>query len=250
MSLKQMTKVWEWSDSEGTSLLVMLALADHADDDGYCFPGIARIARKCRVSERSVQRHLRDLEKIGELVIEEGRGIVTQGGCTNRYRITVTPRTTADNPGHPRTQSGDRLTGGDNPGTKGVTNGAKRGDTALPPEPSGESEFELSGDTPVVPKGTGEASLRKSKTDGFESFWRDYPRKVSKEKARNAWVRHNCASKQEEIALSLAEHKLCAQWLKQDGRFIPHPQSWINAHGWENDVTPAAPKQPTGRHVF
>lgn len=132
MSVKQMARVWEWSTAEGSGLLVLLALADHADDDGYCYPGVARIARKARLSERSTQRIIGDLEAAGEVSRDIGQGLEYSGqrgpGRTNRYRIhirgcqDVTPNK-----------------GGDTEPQKGVTNSALGGDTAMAPKPSGES---------------------------------------------------------------------------------------------------------------
>ena len=45
---------------------VLIGLANHADPDGRnAFPGIATLARYTRLSERSVQYALRDLEELG-----------------------------------------------------------------------------------------------------------------------------------------------------------------------------------------
>lgn len=154
MSVKQMTKVWEWSKADGACLLVMLALADHADDDGFCYPGVERIARKCRISGRSVQRHLKEMSEKGELRIESGRGVTVQGGATNRYRIIVSngEQTQA-------TQRGDRLTPGVN-SDEAVTPGAESGDRAMSPKPSGETSDRI---TPLPPRGGGPSSSIKSK---------------------------------------------------------------------------------------
>ncbi|WP_407540255.1 hypothetical protein Q0M94_02320 [Deinococcus radiomollis] len=53
---------------------MMLALADHANDEGCCFPGISSLALKCRISERNAQLVLRELEESGELITELGTG--------------------------------------------------------------------------------------------------------------------------------------------------------------------------------
>lgn len=44
MSIRIMTEIWEYSPSSGTELLMMLAIADHANDDRECWPSIARLA--------------------------------------------------------------------------------------------------------------------------------------------------------------------------------------------------------------
>jgi hypothetical protein len=52
-----------------TQLVVALALADHAKDDGTdVLPGVGRVAWKVGKSPRQVQRIMRDLEALGLLV--------------------------------------------------------------------------------------------------------------------------------------------------------------------------------------
>jgi hypothetical protein len=94
VSIKVMARVWEHSRAAGTPLLVLLSLADFADDDGECWPSISTIARKCRLaSDRHVQRVIHDeLEKrLGEVLVirNEGKASSKGGLRSNRYRITV-----------------------------------------------------------------------------------------------------------------------------------------------------------------
>lgn len=86
MSISVMTRVWRESSRQGNELLLLLALADHADDDGVCWPGIALLARKSRNSERHVKRLLVKLEHAGELYVRDRRG---GRGRSNRYLLTV-----------------------------------------------------------------------------------------------------------------------------------------------------------------
>jgi DNA-binding MarR family transcriptional regulator len=64
MSLKAM--VWAWqSPVKGNTKLTLLALADHSDDDGNCWPGLKGLAEKCGISRASVIEHINRLEKLG-----------------------------------------------------------------------------------------------------------------------------------------------------------------------------------------
>lgn len=49
--------------------MIMMALADHADDSGYCWPSIPRIAAKASMSDRTVQRRLPELVAKGLVVV-------------------------------------------------------------------------------------------------------------------------------------------------------------------------------------
>lgn len=68
MSIRATTVVWAESRQKGSALLVLLALADYAHDDGrYAFPSVATLAHKARMSERQTKRLLAQLRASGEL---------------------------------------------------------------------------------------------------------------------------------------------------------------------------------------
>lgn len=62
-----MAWAWEYPAASASQKLVLLALADHCDDDGQCFPGIERLVTKCGISNGQVRRHLDALETAGAL---------------------------------------------------------------------------------------------------------------------------------------------------------------------------------------
>lgn len=73
-----MSQVWEHAPYTAGSLLVLLALADWANDDGIAWPSMERLAKKARIDRRSAQRIVRQLEKDGTLEIERGGGRAKQ----------------------------------------------------------------------------------------------------------------------------------------------------------------------------
>lgn len=85
MAIKIMSNVFEFCDLSSTYKLMMLALADHADDYGVCYPGVKRLAHKCRCSSRQAQNILRKLEEMGEIKRVMNKGAHTETGSTNRY---------------------------------------------------------------------------------------------------------------------------------------------------------------------
>ncbi len=73
MSIRVMSKVWSTSAHKGSALLLLLAIADFAHDDGTgAWPSIATLADKVRMSPRQVTRLLHRLEASGELVVKPG----------------------------------------------------------------------------------------------------------------------------------------------------------------------------------
>jgi hypothetical protein len=90
MSVKAMSAVWERSNQKGSSLLVMLALADWGDDNGQnIYPAIETIARKTRLGVRAVRYLLSQLEASGELVIERNAHQNKNGQWTNLFRLNI-----------------------------------------------------------------------------------------------------------------------------------------------------------------
>lgn len=67
MSIKLMSWVWAHSPYEHTQLLIHLACADWASDEGQFWPSQESIARKCRCSDRYVRDTLDDMEANGLL---------------------------------------------------------------------------------------------------------------------------------------------------------------------------------------
>lgn len=64
-----------WADASiktPSELLVMLAIADHANEEGWCFPSIGRLARMTRMSDRGVQKIIQRLVETGKLRRHEG----------------------------------------------------------------------------------------------------------------------------------------------------------------------------------
>lgn len=99
MSVHVTRAVWEAKEDGrlegigGTDLLVLLALADFARKGGICWPGVARLALRAGVSERSAQRALGALKDAGVVRIVEP----ARGRRTPRYMVEVEGRS-ADAP--------------------------------------------------------------------------------------------------------------------------------------------------------
>lgn len=82
MSVEIMSMVFKRYPSGGGERLLALALADHASDDGTrVFPSVSLLAQKSVQSERTVQRQLRKMEKIGWL-IKVSDGVGGKGNAT------------------------------------------------------------------------------------------------------------------------------------------------------------------------
>ena len=115
---------WAWQQALTPTLkLVLMALADAADDQGVCWPSISTLAKKCSVSTRTVRRSLRVLIDSG-MLIAEARRRGDGSSTSNRYRLLIAG---GDNLSPPRdagvTRPGQVCQGDpDVPVTPGTTN--------------------------------------------------------------------------------------------------------------------------------
>lgn len=76
-----------------------------------------------------------------------------------------------------------------------------------------------------------------SSDDGFERFWKAYPKKRSRGYAMAVWKKINPSEKLiDRIMDSLERLKASDDWKRDGGQFIPYPASWLNGMGWEDVV--------------
>lgn len=80
---------WAWSLEEvmGSEALALLALADQANDQGFCWPSQQKLAPKARQSVSTLRRSLRSLEKMGLLTTITRSS--TRGRRSNLYLLHI-----------------------------------------------------------------------------------------------------------------------------------------------------------------
>lgn len=204
MAINVMKIVWDRSRLGATELLLLLAIADNADDFGKAWPSVAYLAKKIRMSERNTRYLLNKIEATGELAIERGKG---PRGC-NLFRVQCLQTA---------------IISGLQPVAADPCNGLQGGAAiAIAPEPS----ITIS-----------EPSTYVCRHDGFDAFWSAYPKKVAKPKAMSAWKAARLTEDHlPAILQAIARSKQSDQWRKDGGKFIPHPATWINGRRWEDDA--------------
>lgn len=213
-----MSAVYDSDITDIYEVSVLLALANHADDAGVCYPSMKRIARLARMGERGVQGVVKRLAERGDLSIELNAG--PRG--TNVYRIHVTPAPHADPaPGAPRTPR----QGPPHPTTS----------TPAPHAPETSLTVIETSVTPIVPK------------LGFDDFWEVVPRKVAKGKAEQAW-RKAIKIATPEVLIS-AMRVYANQRVGEDETFTAHPATWLNGKRWLDAPPNSAPAKVDDFHA-
>lgn len=128
MSIKAMNWAWEQTLAP-SSKLILMALADAANEEGQCWPRIRLIAAKCCTSERTVQRVLKEFEH-NRMLIVTPRFRPDGAQTSNGYRLDMQIPPDKLSPPSPARRREDDIR--DTPGGATVASGG--GDRALSPQ--------------------------------------------------------------------------------------------------------------------
>lgn len=73
------------------------------------------------------------------------------------------------------------------------------------------------------------------KIQAFAEFWKAYPKKKAKQDAIKAFDK--LAEEDYPLLIPAIElQKQTDDWKKQNGKFIPHPATWLNGRRWEDEI--------------
>ena len=246
---------WAWSQPTGrsSSKLVLLALADRADDAGMAYPSIATLAADTDLDRKTVMPALAHLERLGLVVCARGAGKST------RYQLILTAVTTVEpvpKTGQvqetapvpktgPVSKNGTSPKNGTAPVPKTGPTSPKNGTRTYqepitnlktpfipPPQPSAE----VVADATVVEQ-TSKPKAQKPQTvpAGFEDFWAAYPRKQAKLAALKAWTKIKPSPELLDRILADVRHRHQHDPGWNQG-FTPHPATYLNGARWEDDL--------------
>lgn len=87
MSMMLMVQAMKIKVGNPTRKLVLIKLADNANDAGECWPSYQNIADHCEVTRRSVMSHIKALEQAGYLTREYRKG--EKGNSSNLYHLNL-----------------------------------------------------------------------------------------------------------------------------------------------------------------
>lgn len=80
-------------------------------------------------------------------------------------------------------------------------------------------------------------NISKDTEKQFLEFWNKYPKKISKKSALKAFL--NISPNDdllEKILRGVEAQSKTEAWQKEDGKFIPHPVTWLNQERWNDEV--------------
>lgn len=71
----------------------------------------------------------------------------------------------------------------------------------------------------------------------FEEFWKEYPKKQGKKDAQKAFSKLKLNKELfEKIMQAIKTQKNNSDWVKENGKYIPLPATWIRGERWEDEI--------------
>jgi biotin operon repressor len=218
--------------------LTLLALADHAEDDGTgIFVGQARLARKTGASERAVRGHIAELRELG--LIEKVGRVGSRG--SDKHRVVVESLPTSEQialmfPGRPaEVADRQKLPTGVQASPRPATQRSSTGNSQAA-EPSEEPSVEPS-------------SL------SFDAFYEAFPRHQGKGSAKKAFTKALSKASAEELLASAIRYRNDPN---REPGFTCLPATWLNQERWLDEPLPSrdpnkipvSPAVPRSRRMF
>lgn len=76
----------------------------------------------------------------------------------------------------------------------------------------------------------------------FDLFWEAYPKKKKKQDAVKAFEKINPGDELLHFMIQkIEQEKATHDWVKEGGRFIPYPSTWLNGRRWEDEGVEVPP---------
>jgi hypothetical protein len=111
-------------------------------------------------------------------------------------------------------------------------------DTVPPPCTQGVAGVPSSVTSTITITNTKDSCAKKiARGEGFDAFWKAYPRKIGKKKALDAWIKANGSRPDTDtVVAKIKKLETSLQWTRDGGQYIPHPSTWLNRGGWDDEV--------------
>lgn len=217
MSYKILSPAWE-AHLPTPQKFLLVSLADQANDEGVCWPSIASLTKRTGLQERTVYKHLSELESLGHItrIPRDGRSTVYRvHPCTTCTPVKDdTPAPHAPPPLH-----------------------------HVHPTPAPRAPI-----TVIEPKEQPNTIKPSAAVAAaFVEFWKIWPKRVGKAQAEKAWYKIKPGAElQAEIRSAVMRQLASAGWQRDGGQFIPHPATWLNGRRWEDETVDAVPPAVNG----
>lgn len=210
--------------------LVLMKLADNANDQGECWPSYQHIADQCEIDRSTVRKHIKSLEDQGFLRIENREG--PKGNSSNLYFLNLSPV------GRDSPPVGPKSTGVGPESTPPV--GPESTRTSHSSEPVSEPLKTLS------EKAQAEKGLLDA-VEAFDLFWKSSLKNGSKKKAFELFQAYCKRTKTAPMAFAmvLINDTAARKKSQQFGFDKLHITTYLSQERWNDQVPTAETGKPS-----
>lgn len=223
--------------------LTFIGLWTHVDDDGRCIydPRLIKAALWALDERlaRDVEEDVAALQEASLIVLYEvdERRYLAVRTWAEHQRISKPTRSTLPSPDQGTeftVSAGQTLFAGGFREHSGSPTGALPDDSPRERKGREGKGREGKGELPCSPAAPSSARAIPAR---FEEFWEIYPRKVGKDRARTSYLAATRRTDEQVVidgALRLAQDPNLPE-----SQFIPHPTTWLNRGGWQDEPLPS-----------
>lgn len=247
MSFKAMAWAWKQERYKGNRKLVLLAIADYANEDNdFEFrPAYSAIAKKCGISRRHVITIMNEFEDCG-LIKKHFRKAGQGDQTSNIYALNLTINIVVEHSG-----GGEHSSLGGEHSSLGVVKTVHQGGEDSSPrvvktvhpepvninlllEPNKNIRSNPKFD-PLFDLSKNNRPTKRPNASRFNEFWVEYPRKVKRKTALEIWKRKQLDGQADVLIADVSNRKRNHDpWLKG---FIPDPTTYLNQERWQDEIT-------------
>lgn len=232
MSNRLLNIAWLVSLPAPTKLL-LIALADRADDGGKSWPSREMLCAQTGLSPASVSQHVQALianglltqqrrrQRSAEYALDERALILASEGAKVAAVASIEPKMSSSKTSTSYTSTNKMSTSVDQ-------------DVQLLDIPKENPHRTLSSTS-------SKRASKRSRVTGdeeFDAFWAAYPRKVDKQDALRAYTKAIKITEPARLLSAIKAH--ASYWTKagRDSENIPHATTWLNKRRWEDELGP------------
>jgi biotin operon repressor len=230
MSFSMMAKAKPIKTGNSGRKLVLMMLADIADDTGRCFPSYQHIADVCEMSRRSVITHISKLVEVNLLNVTHRKSKGEMLNSSNIYQLTLNSEAKAEE------KSGENFAPPSEMVALGSENSALGSEMVALGGSENSAPITYHSSYPINEPIKTNAIAVSDQLNQFEEFWKAYPKKSDKAKSKLAYAKAIKKASHELIIHSLINQKNSGQW--SSVQFTPMATTWLNGERWEDDVIP------------
>lgn len=238
MSNKAITWAFARTGIKGGAKFVLVTLADMADQEHSCYPGIPELARLTGFGETAVKGHLAALAE-ASLISRESRFRRDGSRTSSRYYLDVDGAITTNRPKPESDSGGESTKAGIRPTPQSESDPPPVG--IRPPilEPSFNPQSEPTDENSLIAQDDIEAAP--TVDDYFDQLWKLWPRKDAR---KTAAAKFKLAARKVPPQ-DLLDH--ARRWLAArthvDPDHMPYAATWLNQERW-TDGPPQPPARP------